>query len=123
MPSGGYSAARLLVLVGACLLAGCTAAAIENVLPPSVGLPADTPVRPAAAYDYPAVHDMPPPRADKPLSEEEQVKLEKELSQVRDRQEGLNAQAKKRAPAAKPKKKPASAPLSLKPTDGAKSNP
>jgi hypothetical protein len=121
MRSRDYLVVTLTALFGGFLLVGCTAAAIEDKLPSSVGLPADAPARPQTAYEYPAVHDMPPPRADKPLSENEQIKLEKELTTLRDRQEGLNAQAKKRAPAAKPKKKPA--PLSLSPSDGAKSNP
>ena len=51
------------------------------------GLPAGTPARPATPYQYPAVHDMPPPARPTPMSEEEQVKLEKDLATIRDRQE------------------------------------
>jgi hypothetical protein len=50
------------------------------------------------------VHDMPPARGTVPMTEEEQVKLEKELANVRDRQEGSTQPAKKPAP--KPKKPP-----------------
>ena len=77
-------------------LAGCSASSITERLPADVGgEPADTPARPTAAYQYPAVHDMPPARPDEPLSDEAQVKLEKELESVRDRQEGRPAAAAK----------------------------
>ncbi|HEX5509271.1 MAG TPA: hypothetical protein VFX37_12275 [Pseudolabrys sp.] len=94
----------LAALLGA--LGGCTAAAIEDKLPSSVGLPADAPARPATPYEYPAVHDMPPPRSDTPLTEDEQIRLQKELTTLRNKQEGLNAEALKSKPAAKRKKKP-----------------
>jgi hypothetical protein len=51
------------------------------------GEPVDAPARPANPYLFPAVHDMPPPRPDQPLSEEQQVQMEKDLEKVRDRQE------------------------------------
>jgi len=61
---------------------------------------------------------MPPDRASTPMTEEEQVRLEKELASVRDRQEG-------RPPAAKgapgPKKPPKD--MQNSQTDGAKANP
>ena len=67
-----------------------------------MGLPAGAPARPATPYEYPAVHDMPPDRSGTlPMTEEEQVKLEKELANVRDRQEGRPQSAKKPAPTAK----------------------
>jgi hypothetical protein len=43
---------------------------------------------------------MPPPRATKTMSDEEQFKLEKELTAARNRQEGRPAPRKKIAPAA-----------------------
>jgi hypothetical protein len=76
-------------------------------LPSGMGLPAGTPERPATPYEYPAVHDMPPDRSSAPMTEEEQVKLEKELANIRDHQEG-------RAP---PPKKPAST-VKKPPKDG-----
>lgn len=54
----------------------------------NLGEPTDTPGRPTTAYQYPAVHDMPPARADKPLTDEQQVEMERSLELVRDRQEG-----------------------------------
>jgi hypothetical protein len=88
-------------------------------LPADMGLPANAPARPETPYEYPAVHDMPPARASEPMTEEEQVKLEKELANVRDRQEGRPPPGKKAAPAAK--KPPDDAANGQ--TAGAKANP
>lgn len=101
-------------------LAGCTPGPMIDRLPEGVGgLPAGAPARPAAPYQFPAVHDMPAPRSAKPLSEEEQFRLEKELQATRDRQEGREAQGPKAAETAK-KKPPA--PKTGQNT-GAKTNP
>jgi hypothetical protein len=72
----------------AVVLAGCSPGPIIDKLPSGMGLPAGAPERPATPYQYPAVHDMPPDRTSVPMTEEEQVKLEKDLANVRDRQEG-----------------------------------
>ena len=85
----------------AAALAGCSASTVIDRLPADMGLPAGAPARPEKPYEYPAVHDMPPARASVPMTEEEQVRLEKELSTVRDRQEGRSPSGKKTAPAAK----------------------
>ena len=96
-------------------LTGCSAGPLSDTLkqmPESLGgLPPDAPKTPAMPYQYPAVHDMPPPRSDEPLSEDRQWQLEKELNAVRDRQEAANPDAQKAAEAAKKtaKKKPAPA--------------
>ena len=66
-----------------------------------MGLPAGAPARPEKPYEYPAVHEMPPARASVPMTEEERVKLEKELANVRDRQEGRSPSGKKAASTAK----------------------
>jgi hypothetical protein len=55
------------------------------------GLPEGAPQRPAAPTDYPAVHDLPPPRTDTMLSAEEQKKLEQDLAAARDRAAGAAA--------------------------------
>jgi hypothetical protein len=68
------------------LLAGCTAGPVIDTLPSNMGLPAGTPARPATPYQYPAVHDMPPPRTTQPMTEEQLQNLENELAVVRDRQ-------------------------------------
>src|SRR5262249_52526253 len=87
--------------------------------PADMGLPAGAPARPATPYEYPAVHDMPPARKTVPMTEEEQVKLEKELANVRDRQAGRTQTPKKPAP--KPKKPPNDGESGQ--TAGAKPNP
>lgn len=110
-------ALRVMLMAG--VLAGCAPGAMIDKLPDNVGLPAGAPARPAQAYDYPAVHDMPPPRVEPALSTEQQLKVEKELSTVRDRQEDRAKPEQK--PAAKPKK-PAKKPAKGENT-GAKTNP
>ncbi|HEY7298924.1 MAG TPA: hypothetical protein VH684_13535 [Xanthobacteraceae bacterium] len=52
------------------------------------------PDRPAVQPDYPAVHDMPPPRSDSTLSEAEKKNLRDDLIASRERAE-LRAGAKK----------------------------
>jgi hypothetical protein len=109
------------VLVGMGLaagLAGCSAGPVADSLPPSLGLPAGAPERPTTAYQYPAVHDMPPPRTTQPMSEEQQQKLENELATVRDRQEGRQAPKK---PGQITKKK--AAPANNAQNGGVKANP
>jgi len=80
------------MLVGGCLaalLSGCESGPLIDAMPGQIGgLPAATPQRPAAPYEFPAVHDMPPPRSTGPLTDEQQYKLERELQAIRDRQEG-----------------------------------
>ena len=79
------------------------------------GLPAETPVRPVAAtYEYPAVHDMPPPRATEPMTDAEQLKLERDLENARDR---LENKAEQIDGTAKTAKKPAKKPAKSKPSD------
>jgi hypothetical protein len=84
-------------------LAGCSVGPVIDQLPGDLGLPAGGPVRPATPYAYPAVHDMPPPRATKTMSDEEQFRLENELTAVRNRQEGRPTTGKKDLPAASEK--------------------
>jgi hypothetical protein len=105
------------------VLAGCSPGAMIDRLPGDMGLPAGTPARPEAPYQYPAVHDMPPARSTTPMNDEEQTKLEKDLQAARDRQEAQeakDAEAQKaetqkaqegpeKKPAQPAKKKPASA--------------
>ena len=87
----GKSAQRALAAAAlAALLGGCASTIADNA--PVIGLPDGTPARPATQPDYPAVHDMPPRRADTPLSKEEQQKLEKDLVDARDGQ-GKRAEA------------------------------
>ncbi len=62
---------------------------IADHLPSAAGgLPEGTPQRPAAAAAYPAVHDMPPPRATTVLTDAEQKQLEDDLVATRNRAAG-----------------------------------
>jgi hypothetical protein len=60
---------------------------------PGIGLPAGAPERPAEQRAYPAVHDMPPPRASTVLTEVEQQKMEDDLVAARDAQRPAQAAA------------------------------
>jgi hypothetical protein len=113
----------LAALTLAMALAGCSSGAVIDKLPGDMGLPAGTPERPVTAYEYPAVHDMPPPRADPTMSEEQQVKAEEEMKTVRDRQEARDGAAKKTAQPAKKKPATADTGQAAGAQDGAKTNP
>ena len=77
----------MLALGAAAVLAGCSPGPLIDRIPEGAGgLPAGTPARSATSYQYPAVHDMPPARANPPMSEEEHVKLERDLAKLRDQQ-------------------------------------
>jgi hypothetical protein len=106
MLKSGTAARRLLfclLLAGAGGLGGC-ASNIGDTIPAGIGgLPAEAPSRPAEQPAYPAVHDIPPPRPVRVLDDDQQEKLEKDLSVARDRQEQRNPGAKKPAAGATPK--------------------
>jgi hypothetical protein len=83
-------------------LTGCSPGPIIDRIPADImGLPANAPARPETPYDYPAVHDMPPDRASVPMTDEEQLRLEKDLASERDRQEGRPPSGKKASSTAK----------------------
>jgi hypothetical protein len=76
----------LLVLAVALGLGGCSSTFSD--LPTQLGgMPAGTPERSAAPAVYPAVHDMPPPRQNAVLTDEERKRAEAELAALRARQE------------------------------------
>jgi hypothetical protein len=79
----GQALGRLaLVCTGCVFLAACSTALSE--MPKELGgLPAGAPQRPDVAPEYPAVHDMPPPRTGGVLTEEERKKVEAELAAMR----------------------------------------
>jgi hypothetical protein len=112
-----------LTLATVTALAGCSSGAVIDKLPGDMGLPAGTPERPTTPYVYPAVHDMPPPRATPTMSEEQQVKEEEELKVVRDRQEARDGAAKKTAQPAKKKPATINTGQAAGAQDGAKTNP
>ena len=135
-----YQTSILAALGLATVLTGCAPGPMIDQLPGDMGLPAGAPARPTTPYQYPAVHDMPPARSTAPMSDEDQLKLEKELTAVRERQEAQEAQEAQEGPekkAAQPAKdQPAKKqPAKKKPADaksgeaagakssGAKTNP
>ncbi len=75
-----------LLLLGAAGLAGCSSA-IDHIPQSMGGLPEGVPARPAVPLPFPAVHDMPPDRAQAPLTEEERKRLREDLIAARERAE------------------------------------
>jgi hypothetical protein len=74
-----------MVLIGAAV-SGCSSHQVIDNMPSAIGgLPEAAPQRPANPPVYPAVHDMPPPRKDTPLSEAERKRLKEDLIATRDR--------------------------------------
>ncbi len=96
---------RRLRLLGPLLaigLAGCASTVGDSIPAGLGGLPETAPARPAEQAEYPAIHDMPVPRNARMLDEDQQEKLEKDLTRARDRQEGRNPNAKKPKAGASP---------------------
>jgi hypothetical protein len=109
------------LLAAGLLLSGCSAAGVGESLPKSLGgLPEDAPARPASSGHFPAVHDMPPPRADHTLTPDQQTALESELKALRDRQsrqvQQEDAAEGQAEPAAKPPAKPPAKPATTRST-------
>jgi hypothetical protein len=76
--------AFLATLLGLC---ACSTGAVLGQLPEKIGgLPESAPQRPAETMPFPNVYEQRPTRATKPLSEEEQKRLESELGNLRDSQ-------------------------------------
>ena len=60
---------------------------LGNELPTAIGgMPQAAPQRPETPPDFPAVHDMPPPRTTKVMTEEEKKRAEAELALMREQQ-------------------------------------
>ena len=94
--------AAACLIAGAAVLSGCSSSAVIDNLPASLGgLPEGVPERPVTPAAFPAVHDMPPPRADATLSEAEKKKLKADLAATREQTE-QRAGIKKADPAKKP---------------------
>ncbi len=83
MPHGWRSPALAAVLMLGLALGGCASQIADA---PLMGLPANTPPRPANPGEYLPVHDLPAPRQETVLDQAQQDKLEKELLAARDRQ-------------------------------------
>lgn len=76
-------------VVLAVLLASCSPGIIDRIPTEVGGLPDNAPQRGQTQPAYPAVHDVPPSRPVAPLSDDEQLRLEKDLDAVRKKQGGL----------------------------------
>ena len=85
-------AGSVLVLAGALLLSSCANMTdvgnnLGSEMPTMVGgLPQAAPERPQTPPAFPAVHDMPPPRNTKVMTEEEKKRAEAELAVMREQQ-------------------------------------
>jgi hypothetical protein len=78
-------ASALFAILG---MSGCSTAQIDNIPKEIGGLPEGAPKRADVPPGYPAVHDMPPPRATTLLDEEQQKRMEADLIATRNRQPG-----------------------------------
>lgn len=109
-------------------LSGCAMGGMGDQLPHGLGgLPETSPARPTKPYDYPAVHDMPAERNTQSLDDAEQIRLQRELQNLRDSQEKAAADPDAPPPKTPPKaptsgKKKAASPKTGQAT-GAKTNP
>jgi hypothetical protein len=77
--------ATMALLFSATMLAGCGAIVADHLPTVAGGLPEGVPDRPTKQTNFPAVHDMPPPRASTVLTDTEQKKLEDDLIAARTR--------------------------------------
>ena len=82
----------MLALAGALMLSSCANTTnmgnnLGTELPTAIGgMPATAPEPPQTAPEFPAVHDMPPPRNTKVMTEEEKKRVEAELALMREQQ-------------------------------------
>ncbi len=84
--AGSAGPAKLLAaLLLASVVSGCGSTIADRLPAEAGGLPENAPQRPAVAPAYPAVHEMPPPRATTTLSNDEQRKLQQDLIAARNR--------------------------------------
>jgi hypothetical protein len=95
-----HTRACAAALVLATALSGCSPSIIDAIPTSLGGLPEGVPERPAAQGAFPAVHDMPPPRADVKLSEAERQRLKQELIEQRARNEKAAAETTASTPSA-----------------------
>jgi hypothetical protein len=81
---GPVTAVLVAVVLVPVALGGCSSM-VDHVPHSMGGLPEGTPARPTTPSQYPAVHDMPPPRQDNALSEADSKRLREELKNSRKR--------------------------------------
>lgn len=83
--------------LAAASLAACASTISDAIPQPVGGLAADAPARPAEPAAFPAVHDMPPARDGRVLTEAEIKKAQEELAALRQRRSGTRPPARERA--------------------------
>jgi len=85
--------ATFTIALAAVLLGGCANVGAGNIgenLPQAWGgISPDVPKRPTVEAPYPAVHDLPPERAERALDADQQLRLQKDLAATRARQQKL----------------------------------
>jgi len=79
-----------LALVAALGIAGCGSSVGTRVPTWAGGLPPEAPAPAAVQAVFPDVHDIPPPRPAKLITEQEQARIEAELAAIRTK---MNTQA------------------------------
>jgi hypothetical protein len=77
--------ATMAILFSATMLAGCGTIIADHLPMAAGGLTEGIPDRPTKQTNFPAVHDLPPPRASTVLTDAEQKKLEDDLIAARTR--------------------------------------
>jgi hypothetical protein len=87
---------------------------------PGIGLPDNSPSRPAEPMVYPAVHDIPPPRTSAVLTEIERRKFEADLTAAREQQLKTIAEEAVEANAESPESQPEPAQAKPAPTKPAR---
>lgn len=85
----------LIVITLAAPLLGSCASTVARLPASMGGEPEGIPERTATPVAYPAVHDMPPPRTDAVLTEQQRQDATKELDAIRARQAKQLEDAKK----------------------------
>ncbi len=98
---GGAARGAGAVLVIALATSLCACSSLGDSLPAPLGLPQSVPERPAVQPEFLPVHDMPPPRDTKPLTEKERKQLEADLREIRDRQGRRDGKPSSKQPAEK----------------------
>lgn len=104
-----FAPRAVCVLALSCALGAC-GSTIGSVPEKLGGLPASAPQRPAESMPFPNVYEVRPKREAVPLNDDEQKKLESELTKLRDDQ-NQRATAPDQPPAPPPAAKKAAAPV------------
>ena len=86
---------KLVIALSLAIAAAGCSTAIDAIPPWAGGEPAGTPQRLATELEYPPVHDRPPGRDTKPVTVEEQKKIEGDLAARREAQTKQANQVKK----------------------------